>query len=73
MSKVLNTLIDNCINKMYQDGEFREKLEKDVINPIIYKVYCKSKPYIYTIMYMYCIIVLLLIIIIVLILFKKNK
>ena len=72
MSKVFNTIIDNCINRMYQDGEIKEKLEKDVLNPLIYKAYCKCKPYIYTILYMYGIIVLLLVIIIILILFKKK-
>jgi hypothetical protein len=72
MSKVFNTIIENCINKMYQDAEIKEKLEKDVINPIIYKAYCKCKPYIYMILYMYGIIVLLLVIIILLILFKKK-
>lgn len=73
MSKVFNSIIDNCIARMYNDEEIKAKLEKDVLNPLIHKAYGKSKPYIYIILYMYGVIVLLLVIIILLILFRQVK
>lgn len=73
MSKILNTIIDNCVNSFTKDNIIKQKIENDIINPIFIKGYLKLKPYLFILLYMYGIIVLLLIIIILLLILKKNK
>jgi hypothetical protein len=72
MVKVFKDLLNKCIDNLSNDDEIKFKIENDILVPIIQKSYIKMKPYLLTMIYMYCTIVLLLIIIIMLILFKKK-
>ena len=72
MSKIFNNIIDNCVEKLSNDENIKNKLEKDIINPAIIKAYSKLKPYMFVVFYMYGIIVLLQLVIILLLIFKKK-
>ena len=72
MVKVMKNIFNDCIDNLSNDAEIKTKIEKDVLIPIINKSYNKLKPYMITILYMYCIIVILLLILILLIVFKKK-
>jgi hypothetical protein len=71
MSLVIDKILDKCIVNI-KDEKIKYKIETEIIDPIIYQISIKAKPYLFTLLYMYGIIVLLQIIIIVIILFKKK-
>ena len=72
MSKFISSIIDN-INKLSSDNEIKQKMEKDIVNPLVSKGYDKLKPYLFMMLYMYILIVVLLIIIMILIIISKSN
>lgn len=72
MSKFLSSVIDN-INKLSSDEEVKQKMEKDIVNPLVSKGYDKLKPYLFMMLYMYILIVVLLFIIIILIIIPRKQ
>ncbi len=72
MSVLIDNLLEKCIHNI-KDNKIKIKLEKEIVNPLINETYNRSKPYIFTLLYMYVIIVLLLLIIITILLLKNNN
>jgi ABC-type lipoprotein release transport system permease subunit len=71
MSKLINNLFENFIDKIKNDEKIKDRLKNDLINPTIVTAYIRIKPYLYILLYLYSIIVLLLLIIIILLCKKK--
>lgn len=73
MSKIVNSIIDDYIETMSSDTITKDKIEKNMLNPIVHKAYIKCKPYLSLLLYMYSIIIFFLIIIIILIIRTKKS
>ena len=71
MSQIFNKIIDACTDKIINDSVIKNKIEKNILIPVIQKGYIHIRPYLLNILYMYSIIVLLLLIIIILLFLKK--
>lgn len=68
MSKLVSKIIEN----MTKDKNIKDKLETDVVAPLIGKIYNGIKPYIMFIMFIHTLIIILLIMIIFMLLRKNN-
>jgi hypothetical protein len=71
MSLVIDNIINKCI-KNINDEKIKNKIEIEIIDPIIYQISVKAKPYLFTLLYMYAIIVVLQVLIIAILLLKKK-
>lgn len=71
MSLVIDNIINKCI-KNINDEKIKNKIEMEIIDPIIYQISVKAKPYLFTLLYMYAIIVVLQVLIIAILLLKKK-
>jgi hypothetical protein len=69
----MSIIIDKIIDKCLKNEEFNTKIESELLDPLMIKIYEKFKHKIFTLLYMYFIIVLLLFIIIIILLLKNNK
>lgn len=72
MSIVFDNLLEKCISNI-KDEKIKIKVEKEIINPLVNEIYFRTKPYLFTLLYMYGVIVLLLTIIIAMLLLKNNR
>ena len=68
---ITNSLIDNII-KEFKKKEMKEKIIKNICNPIIYDITIQFYPYFILILTVLCVIIILLSIIMIL-LFSKKK
>ena len=68
MSKLVSKIIEN----MTKDKSIKDKIESDVVVPLIGKIYNNIKPYIMFVIFIHTLIIILLIMIIFMLLRKNN-
>lgn len=70
--KITGDLLNKCINEL-QKQENREKININIIDPIISNISDKIHPYMVTIFCMYILILILVILILIILIINKNK
>ena len=70
--KITGDLLNKCINEL-QKQENREKINLNLIDPIISNIGDKIHPYMVTIFCMYILILILVILILIILILNKNK